>query len=50
MACYLAAIPFAQNMLLGNLLFSAILFGGYELLASQWPALRHPVPVPVRAA
>jgi hypothetical protein len=50
MACYLAAIPFAQNMLLGNLLFSAILFGGYELLASQWPVLRRPARVPVSAA
>jgi hypothetical protein len=49
MACYLAAIPFAQNMLVGNLLFSAILFGGYELLALQWPVLRRPATAPVRA-
>jgi hypothetical protein len=39
-ACYLAAIPFAKNMLLGNLFYSAALFGGYELLSLRWPVLR----------
>jgi hypothetical protein len=39
-ACYLAAIPFAENMLLGNLFYSAVLFGGYELLSMRWPVLR----------
>tara|TARA_R110002095_G_scaffold203963_1_gene186368 strand:+ start:226 stop:786 length:561 start_codon:yes stop_codon:yes gene_type:complete len=29
--CYLAAVPFAQNSLLGDLFFSAILFGSYAL-------------------
>jgi hypothetical protein len=50
-ACYIAAVPFAQNMLLGNLVYSAALFGGYELLAMQWPILRQPtlVKVPARA-
>jgi hypothetical protein len=42
MACYIAAIPFAQNMLFANLFYSAVLFGGYELLSLRWPALRHP--------
>jgi len=46
-ACYIAAIPFGLNMLYGNLLFSGLLFGGYELLASQWPALRQPAPARV---
>jgi hypothetical protein len=41
-ACYVAAIPFAQNMLLANLFYSGVLFGGYELLAWGWPALRAP--------
>jgi hypothetical protein len=41
-AAYIAAIPFAKNMLLGNLFYSAVLFGGYELLSSKWPALRQP--------
>lgn len=49
MACYIAAIPFAQNMLLGNLFFSTVLFGGYELLARNWPALREPALARVRA-
>jgi hypothetical protein len=29
-ACYVAALPFAKNMLYGNLFFSALLFGGME--------------------
>jgi len=40
MACYLAAIPYAQNMLLGNLFYSAVMFGGWELLQKGLPALR----------
>jgi len=40
MACYTAAIPFAQNMLLGNLFYSAIMFGGWELLQKGLPVLR----------
>lgn len=40
LACYVAALPFAQNMLLGNLFYSGVLFGGYELLSREWPALR----------
>jgi len=31
-ACYAAALPFAKNMLYGNLLFTAVLFGGMELV------------------
>ena len=42
LACYIAALPFAQNMLLANLFYSGVLFGGYELLSLQWPALRQP--------
>lgn len=42
LACYVAALPFAQNMLLANLFYSGVLFGGYELLSLQWPALRQP--------
>lgn len=34
MACYVAALPFAVNMLYGNLLFSGLLFGGVELYRS----------------
>lgn len=38
--CYVAAIPFFQWTVLGALFWSALLFGGYELLRRYWPALR----------
>ncbi len=31
LGCYLAALPFFRNSLLSGLLFSGVLFGGYEL-------------------
>jgi len=40
MACYTAAIPFFKHTLLGNLLFSGLLFGGFILLEARVPALR----------
>lgn len=39
-ACYAAAIPFFKNTLLGTLFWSALLFGGFELLRRQYPALQ----------
>jgi hypothetical protein len=48
LACYAAAVPFAQNMLLGNLFFSGVFFGGWELLQRGLPALREPVLAPAR--
>jgi hypothetical protein len=42
-ACYVAAIPFFQNTLLGDLLYTAVLFGGFALLEMQLPVLRAPV-------
>ena len=41
-ACYVAAIPFFQNTLAGDLVFSALLFGGFALLERRLPALRAP--------
>jgi len=41
-ACYVAAIPFFQNTLAGDLVFSALLFGGFALLERQVPRLRVP--------
>lgn len=35
-----AAIPFEKNMLLGDLLFGLILFGGFELAKSKYTILR----------
>ena len=43
-ACYVAAIPFFQNTLAGDLAFSALLFGGFALLEQRLPALRAPSP------
>jgi hypothetical protein len=37
--CYTAALPFAKNMLYGNLLFTALLFGGMEFAKSRRRAL-----------
>lgn len=42
MACYVAALPFLRNTLLGDAVYSAALFGGLAL-AERWiPALREP--------
>ena len=41
-ACYVAAIPFFQNTLLGDLLYTAVLFGGFALLEKWLPILRDP--------
>lgn len=39
-SCYLAAIPFFKNTLLGTLFWSALLFSGFELLRRQYPTLQ----------
>jgi hypothetical protein len=39
-ACYVSAIPFFRNTLLGDLMYTAILFGGFRLLESRFAALR----------
>jgi hypothetical protein len=41
-ACYVAAIPFFGNSVLGDLLYSALLFGGFRLLETRFTALREP--------
>jgi len=40
MAAYAAGIPFFQGTVLGTLVYSAVLFGGFELLRRRVPALR----------
>ena len=35
--CYVAAIPFFQNTLLGNLFYAAVLFGGFALAERKLP-------------
>jgi len=49
MECYAVAIPFAKSMLYGNLFFSGVFFGGWELLQRGLPVLREPALAPVRA-
>jgi hypothetical protein len=47
--CYVAAIPFFQNTVAGDLCFTALLFGGFGL-AERWaPALRDSAAQPVPA-
>jgi hypothetical protein len=41
-ACFVAAIPFFQNTLAGDLFFTALLFGGFALLERFLPAIRQP--------
>ena len=38
-ACYVAAVPFFQNTLAGDLFYVAVLFGSYELVRRTWPKL-----------
>ncbi len=40
MQCYAMGLPFLKNSLISQFLFSGILFGGFELLKKQVPALR----------
>jgi hypothetical protein len=47
-ACYVAAIPFFRNTLLGDAVYTAALFGGVALLERGIPALRAPEPVASR--
>jgi hypothetical protein len=42
MEAYVAGIPFFQNSLLGNLVYAAVIFGGYQLLQRHVAALRTP--------
>jgi hypothetical protein len=41
MQAYVAGIPFFQNSLLGNLAFTALIFGGYALLQNKFFAVQH---------
>ena len=46
MMCYWLAIPYMKNMLIGNVLYGALLFGGFELLQKRYPRLQstiHPI-------
>ncbi len=40
--CYTAALPFMRNMLISNLLYTALLFGGLALAERRFTRLREP--------
>lgn len=37
--CYTLGIPYMKHMLIGNLIYGTILFGGFELMQRRFPAL-----------
>lgn len=37
--CYVAAIPFLDNQIYGDLFFSTVMFGGYEAVRRYFPSL-----------
>lgn len=39
-ACYVAGLPFFGGTLMGDLFYSAVLFGGFAFLQQRFPALR----------
>jgi hypothetical protein len=43
--CYVAAIPYFQNMVLGDAFYTVILFGGFALAERFWPALHEPATI-----
>lgn len=45
-ACYTAALPFLRNQMLGDLFYTAVLFGGFALLERRFPALQQPRALP----
>jgi hypothetical protein len=45
-ACYVAAIPFFQNTLAGDLFYAALLFGGFRVAELLLPRLRAGEPQP----
>ena len=44
-ACYTMALPFLRNQIAGDLLYTAVLFGGFALLERLFPILRAPRPL-----
>lgn len=50
LACYVAAIPFFQNTLVGDALYTAVLFGGFALVEKLFPVLRERHLTPAQSA
>ena len=49
-ACYVAAIPFFQNTVAGDLFYAVMLFGGFKLAEASIPRLRAGAPQPALVA
>jgi hypothetical protein len=45
-ACYVAGLPYFWNTLLGDLVFTGVLFGGFALLERAVPALQADLSAP----
>jgi hypothetical protein len=43
-ACYVAALPFFRNEIVGDLFYASLLFGGFALLERLFAALRESTP------
>jgi hypothetical protein len=43
LSCFVAALPFFRNTLLGDVFYTAVLFGGFHILERHFPVLRAPV-------
>ncbi len=39
LSCYVAAIPYFRNLLMGNVIFGTLLFGGFELAKNRYAVL-----------
>jgi hypothetical protein len=44
--CYILALPFFTHTLIGDLFYTALLFGGFALLQNRFPVLRPALPQP----
>lgn len=44
LVCYVAALPYFQNMLLGDTVFVTLLFGGLAVAERAFPTVREPLP------
>jgi hypothetical protein len=40
MECYIAGLPFLQNLLAGDFVYTIVLFGAFELIQYRFPSLR----------
>lgn len=49
LSCYVAAIPFFRNSLLGTLIYCAVLFGGLALAEQRFARVRRPEAAPFAA-